>query len=91
MRRSEVGGAGGHPIIVVCNTCNMSGLDASFPINVMMVSRHATTVYKTRRNCSLCPAMASWSVHDVMMFPNFMAAVKRNGVRWEVLLLSDVL
>ncbi len=59
---------------------SMSGLDASFLMHVVMVSRHTRTVYKTRRVCSLCPEIASWSGCDVMMSPSFMAAWKRSGV-----------
>ncbi len=57
--------------------CSMSGLDTSFPIHVVMVSRHTRTVYNTRRVCSLCPEIASWSGQDVMMSPIVMAALKR--------------
>ncbi len=60
--------------------CNMSGLHATFPMHVVMVSRHARTVYNTRRVCSLNPEIASWNGCDVMMFPSFMAVLKRNGV-----------
>ncbi len=60
--------------------CNMSGLDASFPMYVAMVSRHARTVYNMRRVYLLCPEIASWNGHDVMISPSFMVTLNWNGV-----------
>ncbi len=58
----------------------MSGFDACFPRHVAKVSRHTRTVYKTRIVCLLFPKIASWSGCEVMIFPSFIAALKRKGV-----------
>ncbi len=59
---------------------SMSGFDASFLLQVAIVSRHTRTVYKTRMVCLLFPEIASSNGCEVMISPNFIAFLKRIGV-----------
>lgn len=61
--------------------CSMSGYATSFPMEVLMVSRHTWTVYMTMVVCSLFPVIVSSSGLEVMMSPSLMAALKWKGVR----------
>ncbi len=60
--------------------CSMSWFNASFPMIVAMVSRHARTVNEMSVVCLLFPKIASCSGCNVMISHSLMAALKRKGV-----------